>query len=107
VYSVRSVVNDYKKERGMIDSATLIRDNTGYLRQAMDLARQIPDDLYGNNDNPCFRSGVGRHLRHILGFYQCFLAGQDGKIDYDARNRDERVEADRDYAIRYRSIGKK
>ena len=83
----------------MIDSATLIRDNTGYLRQATNLIHQLSDDLYANNNSPFFRSGAGRHIRHILGFYQCFLIGQDGKIDYDARNRDERVETDRDYAI--------
>ncbi len=84
----------------MIDTATLIRDNTGHLRQATDLVRRMPDDLYGNNDSPYFQSGVGRHIRHILGFFQCFLTGQGGKINYDARNRDERMETDRDYAIR-------
>jgi hypothetical protein len=39
---------------------------------------------------------VGSHFRHVLDFYNCFLAGfGSGKIDYDSRERDERIEKDR------------
>ncbi len=82
----------------MIDTASLVSDNTIFLRQAENLVRRLTDDLYRNNHNPFFRSGVGRHIRHILGFYACFLAGGNGRVDYDARQREERIETDRDYA---------
>jgi len=85
----------------MIDTATLVSNNTVFLQQAGNLARQLTNDLFRNNDSPYFRSGVGKHIRHILGFYACLLAGRrNGKVDYDARQRDERIETDRDYAAR-------
>lgn len=43
---------------------------------------------------------LGQHMRHILEFYQCLLAGyQDGMVCYDKRARDHRIETDRNYAI--------
>lgn len=53
----------------------------------------ITVDQYGSplGDVPA----IGPHLRHCLDHYRCFLRGLDqGTIDYDARERDERVERD-------------
>lgn len=60
---------------------------------------QIDDALYVNNDHRYFRSGAGRHMRHILDHYLSFLDARDGRINYDARQRDSRLERDRAYAI--------
>ncbi|NUM54883.1 MAG: DinB family protein [Candidatus Hydrogenedentes bacterium] len=47
-------------------------------------------------------SAVGPHLRHCLDHVMCFLRGlRSGVIEYDARDRDVRVETDADY---YREI---
>ena len=38
---------------------------------------------------------IGRHLRHCIEHFTCFLQGIDGgEIDYDSRERDERLERD-------------
>lgn len=38
---------------------------------------------------------IGPHLRHCIDHYRCLLRGLDaGTVDYDARERDERVERD-------------
>jgi len=39
--------------------------------------------------------GIGPHLRHCLDHFTCFFRGEPGAtVDYDARDRDERLERD-------------
>ena len=83
----------------MIDRHNLVRENNQHLQQAIDLIGKIGDDLYRNNENPYFKGGVGKHIRHILDFYDCFLNGWHDKIDYDVRKREEGVETDRQFCI--------
>jgi hypothetical protein len=45
-------------------------------------------------------SPVGAHFRHVFDHYQVLLGGlAGGRIDYDARRRDPRLERERGYAI--------
>jgi uncharacterized damage-inducible protein DinB len=83
----------------MIDRQSLVCENNQYLQQIIDLIRQISDELYCNNENPYFKGAVGKHIRHILDFYDCFLTGWHEKIDYDARKREEGVGNDRQFCI--------
>lgn len=83
----------------MIDCKTLVSENNHYLQQAIDLIEKLNDDLYTNNDSPYFMSGVGKHIRHLLDFYENFLTGWREMIDYDSRRREERLENDRLYCI--------
>ncbi len=49
-------------------------------------------------------SAIGPHLRHCLDHAVCFLRGlRSGVIEYDARDRDLRVETDADY---YREVAR-
>ena len=82
----------------MVHLEQLVHDNRHFLQQAADLIEQISDELYANNDSRYFMSGVGKHIRHILGFYEQFLAGWPEKIDYDARQRSPRLEDERTVA---------
>ena len=72
----------------------LIGENTLLLEQLEALVATMPTDVYRRNNHEYFGSGVGKHVRHILDFYERFLDGCDGSIDYDARKRDARVEQD-------------
>ena len=76
----------------------LVDENVGLIEQAVELITSIDPALYANNDHELFESGVGRHLRHILDFYERFLDGRRSFVDYNARRRDERVESDPTYA---------
>ncbi len=82
-----------------MSGSQIIRDNILFLRQGIDLLRQINDEIYVKAVAPYAASGVGKHIRHNLDHYEMFLAGlQTGYIDYDGRRRDPRIETDRHYA---------
>lgn len=43
---------------------------------------------------------IGKHTRHIVELYLCLFQGYEtGKVCYDARERDPRIESDRDFAL--------
>jgi hypothetical protein len=43
---------------------------------------------------------IGAHTRHVVEFYQCLLNGtKTGLINYDARQRDLRIEQQLDYTL--------
>src|SRR5262245_48733230 len=45
-------------------------------------------------------SPIGAHFRHVLEHYQAFLGGlAEGRVDYDARPRDRRLEEDQEIAM--------
>lgn len=77
----------------------LAADNVAYLRQGVELLDRIDDAIYAHGNPATFGSGFGPHLRHCIDHYACFLAGlAAGRVDYDARDRDLRVETDRSFA---------
>lgn len=83
----------------MIESATITGDNIHFLAQAETLLELISDRLYADPPQIAL-SPVGAHLRHCLDLYSSFLAGLSvGRIDYDQRARDPRLETDREYAL--------
>ena len=63
------------------------------LDQAANLADKV-DEKSWTSPSPAFRnSTLGQHFRHTLDHYESLLKGADhGLIDYDARDRDLRIE---------------
>ena len=84
----------------MNPTAILIADNIGVLDQARELLSELPDELYSKPEPSVHSSGIGSHLRHCVDYYDRFFEGlSGGRIDYDQRERDERLETSRTYAI--------
>lgn len=84
----------------MSDVSKLVRSNKGYLDQAARLIESLDDVSYVSTDAQFYSSGIGDHLRHIVEHYQLFLLEvHSDLIDYDARNRDERLSSDRSFAL--------
>ena len=74
----------------------LIGANIGWLRQAEALLERISDSVYTATPVGLAPHKAGSHLRHILEFYECFLAGLPASnVDYDARKRDSSLERSR------------
>ena len=80
---------------------TLIQDNVGLLRQGVGLLAELEDELYARSEPELGGSGVGVHFRHCIDFYARLLEGLPaGRIDYDLREREARLETDRGLALR-------
>lgn len=76
----------------------IARQNIHFLEQGLDLLAAVGDGQY--SDKGLFgQASAGAHLRHVIDAYRCFLVGiEPGLVDYDARERDRRIETDRDVA---------
>jgi hypothetical protein len=72
--------------------------NRALLDQGAAMLMLLSDELYGER-----RGGwapVGAQYRHLLEHYRCFFTGlEEGRVDYDARPRDERIERSREAAL--------
>ena len=70
------------------------------LRQGEDLLSRLNDENYALPSHS-EGSGIGAHYRHCLDHVEQFLQGlQTGRINYDARARDVRVEEIRAVALK-------
>jgi len=77
----------------MRPEASILRANLALLEQADALIDRLSDVVYGADGGPA--RPVGPHFRHVLEHYSLFLAGfADGRIDYDARDRETAIESD-------------
>jgi uncharacterized damage-inducible protein DinB len=73
--------------------------NAACLDQSLSLLDRIDAAAYVRTQPPVFASGVGSHLRHALDYYEGLFTGmKSGRIDYEARSRDPRLEQDPRYA---------
>jgi hypothetical protein len=78
----------------------IVSANICCLEQGIDLLESIDQEAYIAKCGQCFESTIGGHIRHNLDHYAAFLDGYlDGKVDYDARMRDARIENSPEFAI--------
>jgi hypothetical protein len=69
------------------------------LEQARAILARLDDATYTRHSALNPDGTIGRHLRHCLDFYLCFLDGLAlGRVDYTHRERDADVEQHRDAA---------
>lgn len=77
----------------------LAQQNLHFLDQGRRLLDQVSDQLFvcaDEHGHAC----VGAHMRHVLDCYRCFVGGlEGGRIDYDARERNPRLETERAVAM--------
>ncbi|MGR2739500.1 DinB family protein [Billgrantia sp. Q4P2] len=73
----------------------LIEENRLALHQLQAFLERLTPTLYRYAFGPTGRQSLGKHVRHILDHYDALLAGAGvGSIDYENRQRDERLEAE-------------
>lgn len=83
------------------DIPAIIWENIRFLDQGIGVLEKVSDSVYVCLKAPFLQGGMGRHVRHVLDHFILFGDGVgDGVIDFDDRNRDERIEKDRLFAIR-------
>ena len=73
-----------------------VHENIRSLEQGIALMRRLDDATYSRSPE-----SIGSQVRHCVDFYGCFLRGLDARrIDYTSRNRERRVELEREFSIR-------
>lgn len=76
----------------MSDVARLAHECAALLAQARDLVLELEADRFAA-PGPAGTASVGAHLRHAIEIVAALLAGlAEGRVDYDRRPRDPRVE---------------
>lgn len=59
------------------------------LLSVQSILSQIKDEDYRAPLNTIKGSSIGKHIRHVVEFYECLLFGNSNNtVNYDARNRD-------------------
>jgi hypothetical protein len=70
----------------MPTAARLVRQSVALLAQGREVLAGLAPTVY---------RGPGAHVRHVIDHYECLLRGlPDGRVDYDARERDRLLEVD-------------
>jgi hypothetical protein len=70
------------------------------LNQLIDLIVQLKNDEYSEPLSILSNNSIGKHIRHIIEFYECLLLGiETGIINYDARNRNTDFETKCEMAL--------
>lgn len=62
------------------------------LNQMTDLEYTQPVELFSG-------ASISQHTRHIIEFYTCAIDSRDTIINFDSRQRDQRIEQDRDFSL--------
>lgn len=64
------------------------------LEQGLTLLAMLDTNQYGTKLPQAFNASIGGHYRHCLEHFEILLHYREGRIDYDARRRDEQTETD-------------
>lgn len=84
----------------MQNQLAALQSNIHFIHQGIELLTLVSDDLYTKNNGPYNKSGIGRHFRHIIEHYYSLIDNNfEGLIDYDSRERNLRLENDRQFMI--------
>lgn len=69
--------------------------SSAILQQLNILLKQLSDAEFSRPIPALSGNSIGKHVRHVLEFYQCLIASAaDGVVDYDKRERNPRMETD-------------
>lgn len=83
----------------MQKNTLVIESNIHFLNQGIELLSNISNEQYAFNNGQYFKSGVGRHFRHIIEHYLSLLNVNESKVNYDDRERDLKLETNREFTI--------
>ncbi len=69
------------------------------LLQALGLLFELGDRKYSTVAGEPFKASIGQHYRHMLEHFQSVISGvRVGEINYDARERNQRLQSEVTYA---------
>jgi len=79
-------------------TSTLMTDAREVLLQGLTLLFDLDDHRYSQVEGAPFNASIGQHYRHVLEHFQSLTRGlQSGEINYDARERNVRLQSEVTY----------
>ena len=99
-FSPVEVLQDFRPQtEARVDTPELILAAQDVLLQGLGLLFELGDRTYSHIAGTPFNSSVGQHYRHVLEHFQSLIRGLRAReINYDARERNQRLESDVTYA---------
>jgi len=96
-----TVIDFAPRESTNVDQQTpeLVIASQDVLLQGLGLLFDLWDRTYSQVVAAPYKASIGQHYRHILEHFQCLIRGmRSGEINYDARERNPRLESEVTYA---------
>ena len=79
-------------------TSTLMTDAREVLLQGLTLLFDLDDHRYSQGGGAPFNASIGQHYRHVIEHFQSLTRGlQSGEINYDARERNVRLQSEVTY----------
>jgi len=99
-FSPVEVLQDFRpRKEAEVDTPELIVAAQDVLLQGLGLLFELGDRTYSLVAGTPFNASVGQHYRHVLEHFQSLIRGlRAGEINYDARERNQRLQSDVTYA---------
>ncbi|PXX92546.1 hypothetical protein DIT71_04975 [Marinobacter vulgaris] len=83
---------------GSVSCEELVAENAHAINQLAELLVVLPGKLYRQTFGAKKQHVIGKHVRHIIDHYMAFLRAVNGRstvpLDYEKREREERLELD-------------
>ena len=78
----------------------MLQTSISTLQMFRSILARLRNTQYTQQHELLANASIGQHSRHIIELYQCLLTGyEEGKVCYDQRKRDLRIETDLSFAI--------
>ncbi len=99
-FSPVEVLQDFTpRMEAQVDTPELIVAAQDVLLQGLGLLFELGDRTYSHVAGTPFNVSIGQHYRHVLEHFQSLIKGlRAGEINYDARERNQRLQSDVTYA---------
>jgi len=99
-FSPVEVLDDFTSTRGFqMEPPELVGAAQDVLLQGLGLLFELGDHTFSRTAGAPFNASIGQHYRHVLEHFQSLIKGQrSGEINYDARERNVRIESEVTYA---------
>ncbi|MFN2361185.1 MAG: DinB family protein [Marinobacter sp.] len=83
---------------GSVNCEELVAENAHAINQLVELLVELPGQLYRQTFGAKKQHVIGKHVRHIIDHYMALLSAVNrqvsGPLDYEKRQREERLEQD-------------
>jgi len=99
-FSPIEVLEDFAPRRDLqMETPELVGAAQDVLLQGLGLLFELGDHTFSRVAGTPFNASIGQHYRHVLEHFQSLIKGQrSGEINYDARERNVRIETEVTYA---------